>query len=142
MTDVQIEAGERAERAEGGGRRNSHRKVKLISRDELDGRTSAAKHFDAVVLGIVADLGGEDRLSTMQKWLIESFAGVALIVADANARLLLGEEVDVLQHSTAISTMVRTAQRLGLQRSTKPVKDMETFLAERKAKAASNMDAA
>jgi hypothetical protein len=37
-------------------------------------------------------------------------------VHDLNARLLLGEEVDIVAHSQAISTMVRIASRIGTHR--------------------------
>jgi hypothetical protein len=42
---------------------------------------------------------------------VEAFAGVALAVNDLNARLLLGEEIDIVEQSQAVSTMVRVAQR-------------------------------
>jgi hypothetical protein len=104
----------RSRPSRGGG--NSHRKLRLLNRNELDGRTTAAKTFDAIARAISRDLGGEDQLSTVQKHLVEAFAGIALHVGDCNARLLLGELVDITEHSQAASTMVRLAQRIGLQR--------------------------
>jgi hypothetical protein len=82
----------------------------------LDGRTRARKQFDAIARGIASDLGGESELSTVQKHLVEAFAGAAIHVHDKNARLLLGEEVDIVEHCQAISTLVRVAQRIGLRR--------------------------
>jgi hypothetical protein len=38
-----------------------------------------------------------------------------------NARLLLGEEIDIIAHSQAISTMVRVAARIGTQRVARDV---------------------
>jgi hypothetical protein len=96
------------------GRRRG--KLRLINRKQIDGRTKAARTFDAIASGIVEDLGGSDRLSTVQKHLVEAFAGVALAVHDVNARLLLGEEIDIVEQSQAVSTMVRVAQRIGLRR--------------------------
>jgi hypothetical protein len=89
-------------------------KARLLVRGNLDGRTKARRQFDAIATGIAADLGGEDRLSTVQKHLVEAFAGAAIHVHDLNARLLLGEQVDIVEHSQAISTMVRVASRIGL----------------------------
>ena len=40
--------------------------------------TTNAKQFDAIVRGIAADLGGESELTTVEKHLIETFAGAAL----------------------------------------------------------------
>src|SRR5215472_10521199 len=97
-------------------RRHVATKPQLRSPDQLDGRSNAAKQFDAIADGIAADLGGEDQLTTVQRHLVEAFAGAAIHVNDINARLLLGEEIDIVAHSTAISTMVRVASRIGLSR--------------------------
>ncbi len=96
------------------GRRRS--KLRLLTRDKLDRRTLASRKFSSIASGIAADLGGEDRLSTVQHHLIEAFAGAALHVADLNARLLLGQQVDIAEHSQAISSMVRIAMRIGVER--------------------------
>jgi hypothetical protein len=95
---------------------NGQGKTRLLTRSALDGRTKARKQFDAIARGIAVDLGGEDQLSTIQRHLVEAFAGAAVHVHDLNARLLLGEQVDIVAHSQAISTMVRIASRIGTQR--------------------------
>jgi hypothetical protein len=91
-------------------------KLNLISRANLDGRTREAEQFDAIATAIAQDLGGSDQLSTVERHLVEAFAGAALSVNDINARLLLGEEIDILKQAQAISTMVRVAQRIGVKR--------------------------
>jgi hypothetical protein len=96
-------------------------KVRLLTRKSLDGRTRARKQFDSIANGIAADMGGEDYLSTVQRHLIEAFAGAAVHVHDLNARLLKGEPVDVLKHSQAISSMVRIAARIGINRVARDV---------------------
>jgi hypothetical protein len=102
---------------------NGRGRVRLLTRGNLDGRTKARKQFDAIAKGIAQDVapGGEGQLSTVQKHLIEAFAGAAVHVHDLNARLLLGEEVDIVAHSQAISTMVRIASRIGTQRVAREV---------------------
>jgi hypothetical protein len=100
---------------------NGQGKVRLLTRDNLDGRTRASRQFDAIAEGIAQDLGGEDRLSTVQRHLVEAFAGAAIHVRDLNARLLLGQEIDIIAHSQAISTMVRIASRIGTQRVAREV---------------------
>jgi hypothetical protein len=57
----------------------------------------------------------------VQKHLVEAFAGCAVHVGHINALLALGEEIDVVEHSQAISTMVRVAQRIGVRRVSKDV---------------------
>jgi hypothetical protein len=111
--------------------RRPHRTTKVLplTRAAIDGRSRAAKTFDAIVDGITADLGGnEEQLSTVMKWLREAFAGAAVQVDSLNTRLLAGEKVDVLEHSTAISTLVRVASRIGLQRVARDVTTLGDLL--------------
>jgi hypothetical protein len=61
---------------------NGQGKTRLLTRDNLDKRTKASKQFDAIAEGIAQDLGGEDRLSTVQRHLVEAFAGAAVHVHD------------------------------------------------------------
>jgi hypothetical protein len=98
--------------------RRAHRTTKIVplTRDQIDGRSNAAKQFDAIALGIAQDLGGEENLTTVQKHLVEAFAGAAIHVNELNTKLLLGDKVDLISHSTAISTLVRVASRIGIHR--------------------------
>jgi hypothetical protein len=83
----------------------------------LDGRTAVAKQFDAIALGIAQDLGGEDRLSTVQKYLVEAFAGAACVRSDINTRAMMGTEaIDLLAYSTCVSTLTRVAAKIGMKR--------------------------
>jgi hypothetical protein len=99
-------------------RRRQHKATRpqLLTRVQLDGRTSAAKAFDKLVAAIEADLGGRDQLSTIQLALIEAFAGAAVTLQHLNTRLALGQEIDLGQYAQVVSAMVRVASRLGLQR--------------------------
>jgi hypothetical protein len=96
-------------------------KIQLLSRSHLDGRSNACKEFDRIVSGIESDLGGKDRLSTVQAALVEAFAGAAVHVNNLNVRLLTGETVDLTEHSAAIGAMVRVASRIGLSRAPRDV---------------------
>jgi hypothetical protein len=96
-------------------------KLRLLTRESLDGRTKAAHKFDSVARAIAEDLGGEDHLSAIQKHLVEAFAGVSIHLGDLHARLLLGEKIDICEHATAVSTMVRIAQRVGVRRTQRDV---------------------
>jgi hypothetical protein len=96
-------------------------KTRLLTRNQLDKRTSAAAQFDAIAKAIAEDLGGEANLSTVQKHLVEAFAGCAIHVGHLNALLTLGQDIDILAHSNAISTMVRVATRIGVNRIARDV---------------------
>jgi hypothetical protein len=115
-----------AESPEKAPRRRPHRasRQRLLTRDQLDGRTSAAKLFDRLVVAIEADLGGHDQLSTIECALVEAFAGAAVTLHNLNTRLALGEEINLAQHAQAVSAMVRVASRLGLQRRQKVVGEL------------------
>jgi hypothetical protein len=65
----------------------------FLTRDMLDGRTNAAKAFDAIVRAIVADLGGADQISAIERALVEGFAGAAVSLQNINTRLALGEAI-------------------------------------------------
>ena len=99
-------------------RRRQHKATRpqLLTRAQLDGRTSAAKAFDKLVADIKADLGGRDQLSTIELVLIEAFAGAAVTLQHLNTRLALGQEIDLAQYAQTVSAMVRVASRLGLRR--------------------------
>jgi hypothetical protein len=101
----------------------SHRRTRpqLLTRDQLDGRTNAAKAFDQLVVDIEADLGGHDQLSAIEVALIEAFAGAAVTLQHLNTQLALGQPIDLGQHAQCVGAMVRVAARLGLQRRAKTV---------------------
>ena len=106
-------------------------KTRLLTRAQLDKRTSAAQEFDAIATAIAQDLGGECNLSTVQKHLVEAFAGCAVHVGHINALLALGQEINVVEHSQAISTMVRVASRIGLRRVAREVESIDRYLARK-----------
>jgi hypothetical protein len=102
-------------------RHRARSKVRLLTRQSLDGRTRASKLFGEIVGGIETDLGGRDRLTTVERSLVEAFGGAAVLVNALNARLLLGQQVDLAEYSTVVSTLVRTASRIGVTRRPRDV---------------------
>jgi hypothetical protein len=102
------------------GRRHRRRpKIMLVTRDSLDRRSLASKTFDALVEQVTADLGND--LSAIETRLVESFAGVSVMVDNLNTQMLLGKDIDVTVLCQLSSTMVRIASRLGLRRRAKDV---------------------
>jgi hypothetical protein len=110
---------------------NGRGKVRLLTRQSLDGRTKARKQFDAVVEGIASDLGGEAHLTTVQRHLVEAFAGCAVVVHDINARLLLGQPIDIGEAAQAVSSLVRVAQRIGVGRHMRDVTDLTDHITKK-----------
>lgn len=121
--EMELAVNRPAESPAKGAPRRRHRasKPQLLTRSQLDGRTGAARLFARLVADIEVDLGGAAQLSTIERALVEGFAGAALTLHNLNTRLALGEAIDLGQHAQAVSAMVRVASRLGLSRRTKDI---------------------
>jgi hypothetical protein len=63
------------------------------------------------------DCRGRDQLSAIKFALAEALAGAAVTLDTLNARLPLGQEIDLTEHARAIPAIVRVATRLGLRRA-------------------------
>jgi hypothetical protein len=102
---------------------NGKGKIKLLTRQALDGRTKASRDFDSLVRNIARDISGgdESRISTIQWHLIEAFASIAVCQRDQNARMLLSQQFDLLALCQTVTTMVRVASRLPHGRVAKDV---------------------
>jgi hypothetical protein len=109
------------QKASTGKRHGRVTKPQLLTRDQLDGRTNAAKVFDRLVVDIENDLGGREQLSTIERALVEGFAGAALSLYHLNNQLARGVNIDLSQHAQAVSAMVRVASRLGISRRARNV---------------------
>ena len=91
-------------------------KVRLLSRDQLDNRSSAAKEFDRLAAEIQTDLGRREQLSAIELALIEAFCGSAILLNGLNTKILLGQEIELSEYAAVVSSMVRVGSRLGLHR--------------------------
>ncbi|MGG7538709.1 hypothetical protein [Rhizobium sp. 12,4] len=106
-------------------------KARLLTLNDLDGRTSAAQMAYALRDAIAADLGGMDSLSALKRELVNSVAIMSAIVTDANARWLRGEPVSLAEIATLSNARRRDAQLLGLERLAKDVTDLDSYIASR-----------
>lgn len=86
------------------------------------------RKFDACVSSIEGELGSGDQLTTIERALIHAFAGAAVHVEHLNARLLLGQPIDLAEHAQAISSLVRIAARLGTKRRARDVTSLGEIL--------------
>jgi hypothetical protein len=82
----------------------------------VDGRSLIARRYRDVVGAILADQGGEDRCSESRRQLIRRFAAAAVLAEQLEARLANGEQIDIAEHATLSSTLVRLASRIGIDR--------------------------
>jgi hypothetical protein len=110
-------------------RRLFKKKYALIALENLDQRTHAFQRFRSIVRGVSNDLGGIKRLSTIEKALVQAFASATIRAEDLSARQLLGEElVDFSILASAISSMIRVAKRLGVERRPREIVPLNTYL--------------
>jgi hypothetical protein len=87
----------------------------------IDGRSAIARRYHDIVSAILVDQGGEDRCSESRKQLIRRFAAAAVIAEQMEARLANGEPINISEHAQLASTLVRIAQRIGINRRLKNV---------------------
>jgi hypothetical protein len=92
---------------------------KLLRREDLKGRTYAARRFDQLVRAIETDLGGRQQVSAIEGKLIEAFAGAALSLDHLNALLDAGYPIDqklITMYGLCANTLTKVAGRLGTKR--------------------------
>jgi len=107
------------------GRPKHPQKSRLINAPVLlanvDGRTTVARRYRDIATAIATDQGGADRLSETRLQLIRRFSAAACLAEQLESRLARGEEIDIQEHSLLVSTMVRVAQRIGIDRRAKNI---------------------
>jgi hypothetical protein len=87
----------------------------------VDNRTMIARRFFDVCQVMISDAAGLDRCSEARLQLIRRFAAAAVMAEEMEARLAKGEQIDVAEHAQLCSTLVRIAQRIGINRRLKNV---------------------
>jgi hypothetical protein len=98
--------------------------------------SGAGRFFTRMVREIEGDLGAGSRrnLSRITVELVRAFAGAATQMAYLNRQILLGEgsELDLAGFSNLASVMLRIGAKLGTERATKQILDMDSFLEMRR----------
>lgn len=112
--------------------RKSHARARVSNGRDLlpgvDGRSAIARRYRDIASAIIADQGGADRLSESRQQLIRRFAAAAVLAEAMEARLANGETIDISEHALLCSTLVRVAQRIGINRAQKVVPSLHEYL--------------
>ena len=87
----------------------------------VDGRSIIARRYRDIIAAIEIDQGGADHMSEARAQLIRRFAAAAVLAEQMEARLANGEQIDIAEHATLSSTLVRLAQRIGINRVPKDI---------------------
>ena len=104
-------------------------KARLLDLSDLDQRTNAAKLAQSVKSAILADLGGEANLSTLERLACEHAALASAVVADSYTRWLKGENVALTEIATVQNAFLRVASSIGFSRRAKDITpDINTYL--------------
>jgi len=99
--------------------------------EALDGRYNVARDLRARFDEICGDLGGADRLSYMQRSLVERALWLEYWLAQQEKTLAKGGDFDVARWVQAANSLQGVYSRLGIERRTKDVPDLATYLRER-----------
>jgi hypothetical protein len=104
-------------------------KTRLLDLNDLDQRTNAAKLALRVKADIIADLGGEEQLSTLERLACEHAALASAVVADSYAKWMKGEQIALTELATVQNAFLRVAGSLGFSRRAKDIsKSIDTYL--------------
>jgi hypothetical protein len=100
----------------------------------LDGRTCVAQDMAGRFDEICRDLGGADRLSYMQRSLIERALWIEYWLASQERELAEGREVDTGRYVQAANGLQGIFNRLGLERRARDVTpDLASYIAAKSA---------
>jgi hypothetical protein len=109
-------------------------KVRLLSLSDLDGRTRSAQLVSKTIDNLVADLGGEDNLSTAEHLIVRRAAIAGAMSEDLAARWLTGETVDPAIFATLANVERRQLETVGIKRRPRDVtQSLSRYLEERSA---------
>jgi hypothetical protein len=109
---------EQAYLAEGG-------KVRLLTFQDLDNRTLAARRVRETEQAIAEDLGGAARLSEGQRQLARRVAILGSILESVEVLWATGQEFDLGQYLATVNCHRRVLRTLGLERRTRPANLIE-----------------
>jgi hypothetical protein len=90
----------------------------------VDGRSTVARRYRDIANAILIDQGGVDRCSESRQQLIRRFAAAAVLAEQLEGRLANGEEINIQEHATLSSTLVRLAARIGINRLPKDITEL------------------
>ena len=88
---------------------------------DIDCRSLVARRYRDIASAVLADQSGADQCSEARKQLIRRFAAAAVLAEQMESRLANGEEINIAEHATLSSTLVRLAQRIGIDRVSKDI---------------------
>jgi hypothetical protein len=87
----------------------------------VDGRSVVARRYADIAAAVVADQGGVDQCSESRLQLIRRFAASAVLAEQMESDLANGKQIDFSEHALLCSSLVRLANRIGINRVAKDI---------------------
>jgi hypothetical protein len=88
---------------------------------DVDGRSAVARRYRDIAGQIIADMGGASHCAEARLQLIRRFAAAAVLAEQMEARLANGYSINITDHALLSSTLVRLAQRIGIDRRSRNI---------------------
>jgi hypothetical protein len=117
------------------------RAVKVLGTRAVDRRTRIGKALEQWRADLIADLGGFENISTQERAIIDEAVLTKLILSSINVWMLKQQSLVsnknrgalpvVLHRNQLVTTLKVLLDSLGLKRRTKPVEQLEDYLARR-----------
>lgn len=99
--------------------------------EHLDGRTVAARTMRHRLVELHNDLGGEAALSYQQKVICRRIIWLESWIETMEAHAAEGEDVDIGKQVQALNSLIGCLKALGLERRSRDVPDLQTYLKQR-----------
>ena len=96
--------------------------------DQLDGRLSLARDLRERFDEVCSDLGGRDRLSYMQRSLVERALWLEYWLSNQERELSKGEAFDVSRWVQAANSLQGIYSKLGLHRQAREAPDLHEWM--------------
>ena len=130
---MEVTIGSPADRAQVVQRKAPQRSRVTNGRDvlpDVDGRSVVARRYRDIASAILIDQG-QELCSEARLQLIRRFAAAAVLAEQLESRLANGgEQVDINEHATLSSTLVRLAAKIGIDRVPRDVTpNLQDYLA-------------
>jgi hypothetical protein len=103
------------------GSRGDSVKARLLSLDNIDGRTRGAQTLHANIAAIESELGGGDHLAAGVRRIIGRAVLAGLMAEDISVRWLLGESIDPAVFTALANTELTLLESIGLKRQPRDV---------------------
>ena len=95
---------------------------------QITQRETATEQFNRIVQRVTSDLGGPDEISEIERHLITSFVGAAILQGHQLNLILNGQPIDIHEYASVTTAMIRTTMRLGTKRRQKELNPLDEYL--------------